>query len=155
MRRVDWNLVEVKGHQIFTSSRLAWGVWIEIDKTQNHHVCRRSRLAWGVWIEILSSASANIPRASRLAWGVWIEISEVTFLYFIANVTPRMRRVDWNLFTILLLIIKLVTPRMRHVDWNIVPQVWHTDFVKSRLVWGVTEPEKHRQVHPFATAKCV
>ena len=97
---------------------------------------------------------------SRLAWGVWIEIKQPQVPKSAQSVTPRMRRVDWNITNFVKNISNdKVTPRMRRVDWNlftkmnveIVPghasheacglkSLWfhrHFHFHWSRLAWGV------------------
>ena len=145
-------------------SRLAWGVWVEIAKSNAVLSYWKSRLAWGVWVEIFCYLSVPTFCTSRLAWGVWVEIcrsggmgyrpkchasheacelkwiydifyyfynrhasheacelkwcwndqagqsteshasheacelkfTNVNFLNFLVEVTPRMRRVSWN-----------------------------------------------------------
>ena len=82
---------------------------------------------------------------SLLVWGVWIEIWHADVQIIVIFVTPRMRSVDWNRWTIYqqpMLLLSLlvwgvwieitratvryaiiyVTPRMRSVDWNF--NVW-------------------------------
>ena len=58
-----------------------------------------SRLAWGVWVEIAYVGSyPDCHWLSRLAWGVWVEILLNWIKYGGLYVTPRMRRVSWNVF---------------------------------------------------------
>ena len=79
----------------------------------------KSRLAWGVWVEISARFNYIISvKVSRLAWGVWVEILIMWFVQTIIFVTPRMRRVSWNQFSLFFVILLIVTPRMRRVSWN-------------------------------------
>ena len=99
-----------------------------------------SRLAWGVWVEILGTLSKErlashasheacelksnkpkktppkyyvTPRMRRVSWNV----SEVVKRSMVC-VTPRMRRVSWNFDVIADNTVIEVTPRMRRVSWN-------------------------------------
>ena len=120
MRRVSWNKQIGWSGIIGFWSRLAWGVWVEIPPLlyhtfgylchASHEACelkfviravwataRKSRLAWGVWVEIILFYCFRIIILSRLAWGVWVEIHYGFFRKVSRRVTPRMRRVSWNM----------------------------------------------------------
>ena len=123
-------------------SRLAWGVWVEIwffhgkitlyCGHASHEAC-----------ELKFNFSSDCKRGSlsRLAWGVWVEIILKFHHWRQIGVTPRMRRVSWNVPSVLyvsqntghasheaceLKSVPLgnatnhdeVTPRMRRVSWN-------------------------------------
>ena len=101
-----------------------------------------SRLAWGVWVEISCTSSISMSfLQSRLAWGVWVEIFGFRNPFAGRGVTPRMRRVSWNIKSPRRLLCRFrhasheacelkcgkggnerpsvaVTPRMRRVSWN-------------------------------------
>ena len=141
MRRVSWNFFGENNHLILSghasheacelkflfrcvlmsdkTSRLAWGVWVEIKKFPNAHLDsyvtpRMRRVSWnhGYWIfcpitevtprmrRVSWNESAErhsiFCKPSRLAWGVWVEILFDVKKWHDAEVTPRMRRVSWN-----------------------------------------------------------
>ena len=81
---------------------------------------KRSRLAWGVWVEITSNDIKTVLTKSHASH----EACELKFNKFVLYriyeyVTPRMRRVSWNLENIYYTFVKgVVTPRMRRVSWN-------------------------------------
>ena len=129
-------------------SRLAWGVWVEITLVQAKMKPLLSRLAWGVWVEIVSFNCALGGQLSRLAWGVWVEIPFISISTLFSTVTPRMRRVSWNIQSQLCRSCpRIVTPRMRRVSWNF--EQWKIDTLAARhasheacelkLTWSPTE----------------
>ena len=119
MRRVSWNVPLSPQNSTPSTSRLAWGVWVEIDNSSFVIMLKQSRLAWGVWVEIIHkqenrTSSAVTPRMRRVSWNLVIkktsyksrchashEACELKLNKYqnhsmLYNVTPRMRRVSWN-----------------------------------------------------------
>ena len=119
MRRVDWNKRRLSSFRLIACHASHEACGLKSISSVGFCVAWQSRLAWGVWIEIhprrigVSSISCHASHEacglkflkiwmigfvlkSRLAWGVWIEMSIVIFFLTSLEVTPRMRRVDWN-----------------------------------------------------------
>ena len=143
MRRVSWNLKWSQYVFLPDGSRLAWGVWVEIsEKADSDYKAglvtpRMRRVSWNsraIEPRINSRSHASHEACelklqtgnkvllwfmSRLAWGVWVEIFLREFIYNQYLVTPRMRRVSWNMqWDLTYSNCNSVTPRMRRVSWN-------------------------------------
>ena len=97
MRRVSWNpkfrpvIIICICHASHEACEL------KFPPTNTHFKAITSRLAWGVWVEIWEIFIIHLWRVSRLAWGVWVEIISYVIVKIMLKVTPRMRRVSWNL----------------------------------------------------------
>ena len=97
MRRVSWNTCSGRcffhalSHASHEACELKWygGLWF--------YCSEQSRLAWGVWVEITPKNLDISSLMSRLAWGVWVEITSKAIARTCDDVTPRMRRVSWNI----------------------------------------------------------
>ena len=57
-----------------TTSRPAWGAWIEMPMVYSYEWRMLSRPAWGAWIEIIRMDEWDNFSRSRPAWGAWIEM---------------------------------------------------------------------------------
>ena len=106
--------VTISGSPI-TWSRLARGVWVEIRRGWWIFPGTMSRLARGVWVEIEWNDAHTHTSKSRLARGVWVEIAVSLIFCPGSPVTPRMRRVSWNIKSASEDAQMKVTPRKRHV----------------------------------------
>ena len=120
-------------------SRLAWGVWVEMQKILHNKKRKGSRLAWGVWVEILIiTGEGEKITWSRLAWGVWVEISfQRMFLYRV-----RRSRLAWGVWVEM----AVTRPPFRGVrghasheacELKCCWQLRQRGKLPSRLAWGV------------------
>ena len=97
MRRVSWNDEKGRIKQGRISSRLAWGVWVEMPRykvgdTGKVVTSRMRRVSWN-WRFVLH-ISAEVGHVSHeaceLKWRLWMNF------WICSSVTSRMRRVSWN-----------------------------------------------------------
>ena len=87
MRRVSWNLYSLHLVPLTTSSRLAWGVWVEIIIHADIISAFQSRLAWGVWVEI-SCSFLKIRTSCRHASHEACELKSIAW-WSIKTCAPR------------------------------------------------------------------
>ena len=120
MRRVSWNIVTLALRELGHESRLAWGVWVEIIAVRLLRIYRHSHASHEACeLKFCVSLSVCSRLSSRLAWGVWVEMSDRYSAVKRPCVTPRMRRVSWNILKQANpAALEIVTPRMRRVSWN-------------------------------------
>ena len=123
MRRVSWNCLSTILLKQCAPSRLAWGVWVEIfvcllpNNIHKRHASHEAcELKFFTNLKLLTILCVT-PRMRRVSWNLLFARDFHCFL----RVTPRMRRVSWNTAQAKIpQEISEVTPRMRRVSWNTI-----------------------------------
>ena len=138
MRRVSWNESEISRKEENITSRLAWGVWVEIyqlfkNRNTSCVTPRMRRVSWNFMILPLNTSRIRHAshEACELKYRTPFPVSRQTChasheaceLKFLSGfLTPTFHN---------------VTPRMRRVSWNFWSSDFFCRFWKSRLAWGV------------------
>ena len=74
---------------------------------------------------------------SRLAWGVWVEIIILYAHFGLLSVTPRMRRVSWNVRYVRSFALSCLSRLAWGVWVEIIFSIPFFESSLSRLAWGV------------------
>ena len=119
MRRVSWNR-EFEGYRpLILRSRLAWGVWVEINVSlwecaSPFVTPRMRRVSWNVSILLLSKLFHVTPRMRRVSWNQSIGFTFHVFKGHASHEACELKCIIWTKHSLIL----VVTPRMRRVSWN-------------------------------------